>query len=100
MDDPRAALAQAEARLEAAARGREAAYHKARAVALVDDLFRQEQQVLSDRFSRPLAEKIDGYLQCLFGPETRVVVSFENNVFNEVRLVRQGSPGPRLLRPE
>lgn len=92
-DDPHAALAQTEARLESAAKRLEVVSRRAAAVALVDDLFHQEQRALSDQFSQPLARKIDAYLQCLFGAEARTAVVFEDDAFKGIRLVRSGQAG-------
>jgi uncharacterized protein YhaN len=92
-DDPQAALAQAEAKRASAEEYVLAVTRKAQAIALVDALFQQEQQALADRFSQPLAEKIGDYLKRLFGPEARAVVSFEDNVFKSIQLVRAASGG-------
>ena len=86
--DPNAALAQAEAKLEAATEHLKAVSRKAKAIALVDSLFKEEQRALADQFSQPLAKKISGYLQCLFGPDAKAVVTFEDNTFKSIRLVR------------
>jgi uncharacterized protein YhaN len=79
--------------LESAAKRLEVVARKAAAVALVDDLFHQEQRALSDQFSQPLAQKIDTYLQCLFGAEARTVVAYEDDAFKGIRLVRSGQAG-------
>jgi len=92
-DDPVGALAQAEARVESANGRLETVSRKAKAIALVDDLFQEEQHALADRFSRPLAEKIGGYLQCLFGQEAQAVVSFEDNHFKSIELARPSEGG-------
>lgn len=88
VDDPNAAFAQADAKLEAATEHLASVNRKARAIALIDSLFQQEQRVLADQFSQPLAQKISGYLQCLFGPEAQVVVTFEDNTFKHIQFVR------------
>lgn len=92
-DDPYAAVAQARARRDAANEHRETVERKSAALRLVDDLFRQEQQALADQFSRPLAEKITSYVQCLFGPEAVVDVIFEEDRFEGVQLVRPAVSG-------
>ena len=91
--DPHAALAQAEARLESATEHLDAVSRKAKAIALVDSLFQQEQRALADRFSQPLAQKISDYLQCLFGPDAQAVVTFEDNTFKSIQLVRSAQGG-------
>jgi DNA repair exonuclease SbcCD ATPase subunit len=92
-DDPTAALSQAEAYLEAAQEHLTLVDRKARAIARVDELFQEEQRALADRFSKPLADKIDAYLQCVFGPEAKISVSLEDNHFGGVRLARSAKTG-------
>lgn len=91
--DPQALLAQADARLQAAERNLERVERKARAIALVDDLFAAEQQALAARFSKPLADKITAYLRCLFGVEARAVVNFEDQRFKSIELDRADKGG-------
>ncbi len=92
-EDPKASLAQAEARLNAAREHLQSVSRKAAAIALLDDLFQEQQQALADRFSQPLADKITGYLQCLFGADARAVVTFEDNAFKAIELVRSSQAG-------
>ncbi|MEJ2387690.1 MAG: AAA family ATPase, partial [Chromatiaceae bacterium] len=86
--DPSAALAQAQARLAAANAHLAAVRRKAQAIALVNRLFQDEQRALADRFSQPLAHKISGYLQSLFGADAEAVVTFEDNRLQGIQLVR------------
>jgi len=86
--DPSAALAQAQARLAAANAHLAAVRRKAQAIALVNRLFQDEQRTLADRFSQPLAHKISGYLQSLFGADAEAVVRFEDNRLQGIQLVR------------
>jgi len=90
--DPQAALAQAEARSQAAGQHLESVSRRARAIVLLDDLFHREQRSLADQYSKPLADKITSYLQCLFGPEARAEVQFDDG-FQSCRLVRPDQPG-------
>ncbi|MEZ5277100.1 MAG: AAA family ATPase [Opitutaceae bacterium] len=92
-EDPKASLAQAEARLNAAREHFQSVSRKASAIALLDDLFQEQQQALADRFSQPLADKVTGYLQCLFGANARAVVTFEDNAFKAIELVRSSQAG-------
>lgn len=92
-EDPHAALAQADAKQASAEEHLVAVSRKAQAIALIDELFQQEQQALADRFSLPLAEKIGDYLKRLFGPEARAVVTFEDNAFKRIELVRSAQGG-------
>jgi uncharacterized protein YhaN len=91
--DPSSALAHAEARFAAATEHLEAVSRKADAIALVDRLFQDEQRALADQFSQPLARKISSYLQCLFGTDADAVVTFQDNRFQGIQLVRSGQGG-------
>ena len=42
---------------------------------------------------RPLADKISGYLQCLFGVDARAVIALQNNAFTGLELVRTTNGG-------
>jgi len=86
--DPQADLAMAEAAALSATERREAEERKARAILLLHQLFRDEQQALSDQYTRPLAERISGYLECLYGPGARAVVRMEDHEFKSLELVR------------
>jgi len=92
-DDPNAGLSRAQARLKAATEHLDTVERRAKATELIDSLFQQEQRALADRFSQPLAEKITVYLQCLFGPDARAVVRFEDNAFSGIELVRSAQGG-------
>lgn len=91
--DPVAELEQALARLESAQDALRMAERKAHAICLLDDLFQEEQRVLADLFSGPLAERISAYLQCLFGREAAARVEFGDGSFGGVQLVRSGGSG-------
>lgn len=93
IDDPKASLAHARARLNAAQEHHQSVTTKTSAIALLDDLFQEQQKALADRLSQPLANKITGYLQCLFGPDARAVVAFEDNRFTAIELVRSSQVG-------
>lgn len=92
-DDPAADLSSAEARLASAQERLAAVARRAAAIDLIDNLFKQEQQALADQFSRPLAQKITQYLQCLFGQEAEVKVSFDGDSFKKIELVRGSREG-------
>jgi DNA repair exonuclease SbcCD ATPase subunit len=87
--DPHAAMAVADARLTEARRQREHAQRRSQAVQLLHGLFQEEQSSLTKQFTQPLAEKVSGYLQCLFGPETTVQVNLgADNKFEGLEIVR------------
>ena len=91
--DPAADLSLAEARLAAVSESLAKVERRANAIALVDDLFREEQQALADQFSQPLAERISEYLQTLFGPGAKATVAFRDNRFQSIELTRQADEG-------
>lgn len=86
--DPVTALALAKARTQSAQAKREAAGHHARAVQRIHALIQEEQQSLADQFTRPLVERVSGYLQRLFGPEAKAQITFQNGQFESLDLSR------------
>jgi DNA repair exonuclease SbcCD ATPase subunit len=89
-EDPAADLAFAEAKARSASEHRTSLQRQAQAVALLDELFQEEQRRLAERFTQPLADKISGYLQCIFGAGARAQLELENNEFSGLRLFRPG----------
>ena len=89
-DDPHELLAQAAAREQAAGEAAAAARREAEAVRLLHRLFTEEQRELAARLTRPLAERINGYLQCVFGPGAEAVLAFEDQEFGAFALSRPG----------
>ena len=87
-EDPQAALATAEAKARSATEYRDSVLRKAQAVALLAQLFKDEQRTLAEQFTRPLADKISGYLQCIFGVGAQAQVELQNNEFTGLRLYR------------
>lgn len=92
-DDPEAALALALSQADSAREHLAAVRRKAEAIQLLHQMFLDEQRALSDRFTRPLADKISEYLQCLFGPGTRANVALMENSFGGIQLVRSADGG-------
>ncbi len=92
-DDPTASLALAEAHLRSATEHREVTRRQADAMILLDDLFRAEQQTLASQFTQPLADKISGYLQCLFGPGAGAQVTLHDQEFTGLQLTRARAGG-------
>lgn len=92
-EDPQAGLATAEAKARSASEHRNSVWRKSQAIALLDQLFQEEQRSLAAQFTQPLADKISGYLQCIFGAGARAQVDFENNEFSGLRLSRPGFGG-------
>ena len=85
--DPQATCDIAAARLRAAAERLASVQCKSQALQLLHQLFLDEQRALADQFTGPFAEKIAGYLQCLFGAGARVNVRLEHNTFTGLEFV-------------
>ncbi|MCZ7638630.1 MAG: AAA family ATPase [Verrucomicrobia bacterium] len=96
-EDPQAALAEAQARARAATEVRDTERRRAQAIDRLHQLFLDEQRTLAAQFTQPLADKISGYLRCLFGPDARAGVTLEDSQFTGVRLFpslhRRGGTG-------
>ena len=88
--DPQAAVALAEARAHSAKEHRASVQRRADAIQLLHKLFLEEQHELADQFTRPFAEKITGYLQCLFGAGVSANLRLDNNEFDGLKIVRPG----------
>jgi len=88
--DPASDLAIARARLESASERHTSLERRANAIKLLHEKFSAEQQKLSDRFSRPLAEKVSSYLQQIFGPTATATVSVEDGVIGGWTMSREG----------
>lgn len=87
-EDPQAALSISEARHRSATEHHESVLREANAVQLLSKLFREEQKALAELFTQPLADRISGYLQCLFGNQARAKVELQGNEFTGLRLSR------------
>ena len=90
-NDPRADLARAEASERSANDRLATAKRHADAIALLNSLFSDEQQSLTDQLTKPLADKVSGYLQCLFGPSAEARVTMTDGAFEALTLSRPGS---------
>ncbi len=91
--DPQADLAAAEARARSARQYFTSVDRNARAVSLLHTLFQEEQRALAEQFTRPLADKISGYLQCVLGTGARAQLELENSEFTGLRLSRPEDGG-------
>lgn len=92
-ENPQADLEIATARLEAAQTRLSTERRRAEAVRLLDKLFTEEQRSLATRFTQPLADRISGYLECLFGSRSRANVVLNDNEFQGLELVRPSHGG-------
>ena len=85
-NDPRADLARAAASERSANDRLATAKRHAGAIALLNSLFSNEQQSLTDQLTKPLADKVSGYLQCLFGPSAEARVTMTDGAFEALTL--------------
>ena len=95
VSDPAADLSSATRQLEQARQWATEQHRHASAIALLDQLFQEEQRHLSTQFTRPLAERLNGYLRCLFGPRAEAQVDLHQGEFQGLRLLRpEEGPAP------
>ena len=88
--DPAASLATAQAKARFAREQLANEQRRAKAAQMLHDLFLDEQRKLSEQVTRPLVEKVSGYLQCLFGAGAQAVVALEDNQFVGLQIARPG----------
>jgi hypothetical protein len=86
--DPKAGVATAEARVGQATERLSSVQANAKAMQLLQKLFSEEKQALSEQLTRPLANRITGYLQCLFGTGATVEMTLEEDAFIGLRMFR------------
>jgi len=90
--DPEAELAHAHAN-HAAARDHHASEdRRARAIGTLHDLFTTSREAIDRALVQPLADRISGYLQCLFGAGTEARVKFTDAGIDGLELIRPGDP--------
>jgi DNA repair exonuclease SbcCD ATPase subunit len=87
-EDPASDFAIAGAKAGSAREHRDSVQRKAQAIALLDQQFEEEKRMLAEQFTQPLADKISGYLQCIFGPGARAQVELQDNKFTGLKLFR------------
>jgi DNA repair exonuclease SbcCD ATPase subunit len=92
--DPYADELEAQADLERAEETHSIQQRRAKAMQRLAELFREEQQRLSERFTEPLIGKIGDYLDCLFGPEGRAALKLQDGAFQGLELIRPAGPFP------
>jgi len=86
--DPHAELENASARLDLARNRRIAAKKHCDAIRLLHGCFTAVRQELSDKYSRPLAEKIASYLRFVLGPTTQVELTHSAEGFQALQIIR------------
>ncbi len=88
--DPDAELSHAQARHAAALETHASQQRHAKAIELLHQLFSSSREAIDRSIIQPLADRISGYLQCLFGPAAQVRVNLSDT----------GIEGLELLRPD
>ena len=88
MDDPEAGLAQAIAQARSTQDHLASVRRKAEGMRMLNQLFLDEQRSLAEQFTKPFAERISGYIQCLFGAGAQATVILAENTFQGLQLVR------------
>ncbi|MBB5351973.1 DNA repair exonuclease SbcCD ATPase subunit [Haloferula luteola] len=90
--DPNAELLSARARHAAAELAHRAESRRAEAIELLHELFTSSRDAIDRAMVRPLADRISGYLQCLFGPGTEARVVLTDQGIENLELVRPNDP--------
>jgi DNA repair exonuclease SbcCD ATPase subunit len=90
--DPEAELLQAKARHSAATEQHAREKRHADAIALLHRLFSESQSAISDSVTQPIADRVAGYLECLFGRGVRVGVDWNDPAKATIQLTRPGEP--------
>ncbi len=90
--DPQAELSHALARCEAAREAHASEHRRAQAIAQLHQLFADSREAIDRNLVQPLAERISGYLQALFGPSARIVVKLSDTGIESLELVRADDP--------
>ncbi|PTY04933.1 hypothetical protein DB347_19770 [Opitutaceae bacterium EW11] len=86
--NPEEDLSLAQARLEGAEERLASVRRHAKAVQLLDTLFRSEKQSLAAQFTQPLVDRVSAYLQALYGPGARAQIEYDGNAFSPLKLSR------------
>jgi DNA repair exonuclease SbcCD ATPase subunit len=90
--DPEADLSHAQARCQAARELHASEERRAKAIAKLHLLFSSSREAIDRSLVQPLADRISGYLQCLFGPGTEVRVNLSDAGIEGLDLIRPGDP--------
>jgi len=90
--DPEADLSHARARLAAARDAHASEQRRAMAIEKLHQLFGSSREAIDRSLVQPLAERISGYLQCLFGPTAALRVNLSETGIAGLDLIRSGDP--------
>lgn len=86
--DPQADLLNAAARLDHAREVHSTAERRAKAIELLHGLFNESREAIDRSLVQPLADRITGYLRCLFGPSAEVRVKVSESGIEGLELFR------------
>lgn len=86
--DPRDDLAQALAAERVAEAAQRQAAREARAYALLVRLFTETKAEIEAQFVAPLADRVAGYVRCLFGADATVSIGYAGDMFTTLELSR------------
>lgn len=90
--DPQADLSHALARCETARDLHTSEQRRAKAIEKLHQLFSSSREAIDRNLVQPLADRISGYLQCLFGPGAEVRVNLSDTGIEGLDLIRPGNP--------
>jgi len=90
--DPQADFSHALARCEAARELNASEQRRAKAIGKLHQLFSDSRETIDRSLVQPLAARISGYLQCLFGPAAQVRVNLSDTGIQGIDLIRTGDP--------
>ena len=91
--DPQADLLQAKARHAAASDEHAREKRHATAIDLLHQLFTKSQESITRSITQPIADRVCGYLECIYGRGVRVDVDWSGSgTSNTIRITRPGTP--------
>ena len=90
--DPHADLANALARRQTATERHATEQRHSAAIALLQRLFAEGRDAIYQNLAQPLADRISGYVECLFEPGTEIRVKLTDDGIEGLDLVRPGDP--------
>lgn len=90
--DPEAEFRHAQARHQTARDQFTAEQRRARAIEKLHHLFTSSREAIDRALVQPLADRISGYLQCLFGPGAEARVQLSDSGIEGLELFRPGEP--------
>ncbi|WP_367870965.1 AAA family ATPase [Luteolibacter sp. Populi] len=90
--DPQADLLHATARLDAARRDHDHELRRAKAIEKLHKLFASSGEAIDRSLVQPLADRVSGYIQCLYGPGAEVRIALTDDGVAELELLCPGMP--------